>query len=73
MFFLQVKSWNAWTDAENAALRKAFHAHFMQLKFPQQHDVLLAVKQFPILGKRGDGKIRHKVKNDINKIRNINK
>ena len=73
MFFLQVKSWNAWTDAENAALRKAFHAYFLQMKFPQQHHVLLAVKQFPIFRKRGIDKIKHKMKNDIKKIRNGNK
>ena len=58
LFFLQAKTWNAWTDAENAGLRKAFHAHFLQQKYPQHHDGLLAVKHFPILGKRGIDKIK---------------
>ena len=72
LFFLQAKTWNAWTDAENAAIRKAFHAHFLQQKYPQHHDVLLAVKHFPILGKRGVDKIKHKVKNDIRKTKKGN-
>nr|XP_047140779.1 uncharacterized protein LOC124815926 [Hydra vulgaris] len=52
------KTWETWTEEENEAINKAFRAHFLQKKIPQLHEVLLAIKNFPILEKRGHKKIK---------------
>ncbi|XP_065642704.1 uncharacterized protein LOC136074327 [Hydra vulgaris] len=59
------KTWETWTEEENDAINKAFRAHLLQKKIPQLHEVLLAIKNFPILEKRGHKKIKDKVRNNI--------
>ena len=64
-FPLKKKAWNSWSKEENAAIKKAFACHLAQRKQPLHHDVLLALKNFPILQKRGVLKIKNKVRNEI--------
>ena len=64
-FPLKKKTWNSWSKEENAAINKAFACHLAQRKQPLHHDVLLALKHFPILQKRGVLKIKNKVRNEI--------
>ena len=67
MFFFLVKkkSWNRWSKEENAAIKKVFAGHLAQRKQPMHHDMLLALKHFPILQKIGVFKIKNKVRNEI--------
>ena len=51
-FLVKKKTWNSWSKEENAAIKKAFACHLAQRKQPMHHDVLLALKHFPILQKR---------------------
>ena len=52
-------------------LKKAFACHLAQRKQPMHHDVLLALKHFPILQKRGVLKIKNKVRNEITLLKVI--
>ena len=54
--------------SENAAIKKAFACHFAQRKQPMHHDVLLAIKHFPIIKERGVLKVKNKVRNEILKM-----
>ena len=67
-FNLQRKTWSGWAKEENAANEKAFACHFAQRKQPMHYDVLLAIKHFPILEKRGVLKVKNKVRNEILKM-----
>ena len=52
-------------------LKKAFPCHLVQRKQPMHHDVLLSLKHFPILQKRGVLKIKNKVRNEITLLKVI--
>ena len=65
------KTWNSWTKEENGAIKKACPCHLVQRKQPMYHDVLLALKHFPILQKRGVLKIKKKVRNEITLLKVI--
>ena len=68
-FAFQKKSCVPWSSSENEAIRKAFSQFFKRKVYPQHHDVLLALQVFPILNNRGIDKLKHKVKNEIKKLR----
>ena len=70
-FLVKKKTWNSWSKEENAAIKKAFACHLAQRKQPMHHDVLLALKHFPILQKRGVLKIKNKVRNEITLLKVI--
>ena len=59
------KTWNRWSKEENAAIKKVFACHLAQRKQSMHHDMLLALKHFPILQKIGVFKIKNKVRNEI--------
>ena len=65
------KTWSSWSKEENAAIKKAFACHLAQRKQPMHHDVLLALKHFPILQKKGVLKIKNKVRNEITLLKVI--
>ena len=64
-FLVKKKTWNSWSKEENAAIKKTFACCLVQRKQPMHHDVLLALKHFPLLQKRGVLKIKNKVRNEI--------
>ena len=65
---MQRKTWGGWIKEKNAAIKKVFACHFAQRKQPMHHDVLLAIKHFPILEERGVPKVENKVRNEILKM-----
>ena len=64
-FPVKRKTCFSWYKEENAAIKKSFACHLAQQEQPMHHDVLLALKHFPILQERGVLKIKNKVRNDI--------
>ena len=70
-FPVKKKTWNSWSKEEKAAIKKAFACHLVQRKQPMHHDVLLTLKHFPILQKRGVLRIKNKVTNEITLLRVI--
>ena len=63
------KTWHGWTTEETVAIKKAFANNLAQLKQPLHHDMLLAIKHFPILAKRDVLKIKNKVRNEIDNLK----
>ena len=59
------KTWNSWSKEENAAIKNGFASHLAPWKQSMHHDVLLALKHFPIFQKRRVLKIKNKVRNEI--------
>ena len=70
-FHAKKKTWKRWTKEENGGIKKTFPCHLVQRKQPMHHDVLLSLKHFPILQKRGVLKIKNKVRNEITLLKVI--
>ena len=53
-----------------AALNSAFKYHLIKGANPLHHDILNALKKYPILCKRGHAKVMHKIKNELKARKN---
>lgn len=69
IFFIQRKTWVPWLEVENEALNNAFANFIKEKRYPQHHDILLAIKRYKTLEKRGIEKVKSKIKTVIRKLK----
>ena len=54
-----------WSNTENDALNIAFVDFIKEKRYPQHHDVLLALSKYKVLKERGINKVKSKIKSII--------